>query len=60
MRQREEVISGEDGPLAIEETLSPSTSQEAMLKKSMAVPYDGTSDGCNDYRMLMYLEAQGM
>jgi hypothetical protein len=47
-----------DGPLAIEEALSPSTSQEAILKKSIAIQYDGTSDGCDDYRILLYLEAQ--
>jgi hypothetical protein len=47
-----------DGPLAIGEGLSPSTSQEAMLKKSIAVQYDRTSDGCDDHRMLLYLEAQ--
>jgi hypothetical protein len=47
-----------DGPLAIEEGLSPSTSQEAMLKKSIAVQNDGTSDGCDDHSMLLYLEEQ--
>jgi hypothetical protein len=47
-----------DGPLAVEEALSPSTLQEAMLKKSIAVQYDGTSDGCDDHRTLLYLEAQ--
>lgn len=46
------------GPFAIEEALSPSTSQEAMLKKSIAVQYDGMSDSCDDHRTLLYLEAQ--
>ena len=46
------------GPLESEKALSPSTSQEAIVKKSIAVHYDGALDGCDDHRMLLYLEAQ--
>ena len=47
-----------NGPLASEEALSPSTSQEAMLKKSIAVQYEGTSDNCDGNHIMLYLEAQ--